>query len=60
MSNEQKQNSKGRDVVAYQKRVTALKDAILYTCERNMENTVWVIRRWLRDEMDLVNRKSED
>ncbi len=56
MSNEQTK-TQGQNVVAYQKRVSKLKENILYVCEKNMDNTLWVLRRWLRDEMNLVNKK---
>jgi len=40
---------------AYQKRITPIKEQIAYLSERNMDNTVWVLRRWLKDEMGLLN-----
>ena len=41
--------------VAYKKRIGPLKEQILYIGERNMDKTIWVIRRWLKDETGLVN-----
>lgn len=40
---------------AYQRRMNPMKEQILSLCEKNMDNTLWVVRKWFRDEMELVN-----
>ena len=42
--------------LVYNNRVTPIKEQIIYLGEKNMDNTVWVIRRWLNDEMGLINK----
>ena len=41
---------------AYQKRLAGIKNEIVMLCERNMDNTVRTIRRWLNDDMLIINQ----
>lgn len=54
MSNAQIQE-KRESRASYKARVDPLKQNIIAIGEKHMENTLWVIRRWLRDEMELIN-----
>ena len=46
---------KKESTIAYKKRIAPIKEAIIHLGEKNMDNTVWVIRRWLKDEMGSIN-----
>ena len=41
---------------AYHKRLAGIKNEIVMLCERNMDNTVRTIRRWLNDDMRIINQ----
>lgn len=41
---------------AYQQRLAGIKNEIVTLCERNMDNTVRTIRRWLNDDMRIINQ----
>lgn len=55
MSNMQQKTTKRESQASYRARVEPLKQNIISLGEKHMDNTLWVIRRWLRDEMDLIN-----
>lgn len=40
----------------YQQRVAPIKNEIITLGERNMDNTVRVIRRWLNDDTRIINQ----
>lgn len=40
----------------YQQRLTGIKTEIVTLCERNMDNTIRTIRRWLNDDMRIINQ----
>lgn len=40
----------------YQQRLAGIKNEIVTLCERNMDNTVRTIRRWLNDDMRIINQ----
>ena len=55
MSNVNNSHEKKESTFAYQKRISPLKEQIVSLGEKNMDNTIWVIRRWLKEEMGLIN-----
>ncbi len=58
MSNEQKIDF-FKNVALYQQRVAELKEKVIRLSEKNMDNTIWVLRRWLNNDMKLINPKKE-
>ena len=40
----------------YQQRLAGIKNDILTLGERNMDNTIRIIRRWLNDDMRIINQ----
>ncbi len=49
-------NPKKTNHVEYQQRIAPIKNEILNLGERNMENTIRVIRRWLNDDTRIINQ----
>lgn len=56
MSNVKKEETKKEGHVEYQQRLGQVKNAILTLGERNMENTMRVIKRWLNDDTRIINQ----
>ena len=56
LSNSLTNKGKKESSLAYQKRIGSIKEQILFLGEKNMDNTIWVIRRWLKDEMGIINK----
>lgn len=40
----------------YQQRLAGIKNDILSLGERNMDNTIRIIRRWLNNDMRIINQ----
>lgn len=40
----------------YQQRLAGIKNDIVTLGERNMDNTIRIIRRWLNDDMRIINQ----
>lgn len=40
----------------YQQRLAGIKNDIVSLGERNMDNTIRIIRRWLNDDMRIINQ----
>ncbi len=53
---ESKNEKKKEHHLEYQQRVGQVKNAILILGERNMENTMRVIKRWLNDDTRIINQ----
>ncbi len=51
--NEEKRKESVRE---YQQRLTGIKNDIVTLGERNMDNTIRIIRRWLNDDMRIINQ----
>lgn len=51
--------NKRESSVSYQKRISPIKDQIISLGEKNMDNTLWVIRKWLKNEMGLINTRNK-
>ena len=51
--NEEKRKESVRE---YQQRLTGIKNDIVTLGERNMDNTIRNIRRWLNDDMRIINQ----
>lgn len=51
--NEEKRKESVRE---YQQRLAGIKNDIVTLGERNMDNTIRIIRRWLNDDMRIINQ----
>lgn len=53
---EKNEEKRKENVREYQQRLAGIKNDIVTLGERNMDNTIRIIRRWLNDDMRIINQ----